>query len=117
MRSFAGVLIRKGLYMKPNNRVFAGLAFAAVCLTAIAVAPVARAQMNANEAELITNGPQVDPGDARGAQSGMQNVRDSARYESAVRSNPTFRATRERKECGPIGDPQLHADCLASFGR
>jgi hypothetical protein len=22
-----------------------------------------------------------------------------------------------RKECGPIGDPQLHAQCIASFGQ
>ena len=103
--------------MKSNKIMIAGLAVAAVCLTAIAAAPAARAQMGANGTELITNGPQADPGDAPGARSGMQNVRDSARYESVVRSNPNFRAARERKECGPIGDPQLHADCLASFGR
>jgi hypothetical protein len=103
--------------MKPNNRIIAGLAFAAVCLTAIAVAPAARAQMSASGAELITNGPQTDPGDARGAASGMQNERDSERYESALRSNPNFRAARVRKECGPIGDPQMQTDCVASFGR
>jgi len=97
--------------------IIASLAVAAVCLTAIAAAPAARAQMGVGRTELITNGPQADPGDAAGARSGMRNVRDSARYEAVVRSNPTFRAARERKECGPIGDPQLHANCIASFGR
>ncbi len=103
--------------MKSNNRLISGLAFAAVCLTAIAVAPAARAEMNASGAQVITNGPQTDQGDARGALSGQANVRDSARYEALVHSNPNFRAVRERKECGPIGDPQMHASCVASFGR
>jgi hypothetical protein len=103
--------------MKSNNRLLSGLAIAAVCLTAIAVAPAAHAEMNASGAQVITNGPQTDPGDARGAQSGQENVRDSARYEALVQSNPNFRAVRERKECGPIDDAQLHANCVASFGR
>lgn len=103
--------------MKSNSRILAGLAFAVVGLTAIALTPAARAQMNADGVEVITNGPQTDPGDARSAQSGQQNVRDSQRYDAVVRSNPTFRAVRERKECGPIGDPQMHAECVASFGR
>jgi len=103
--------------MKPNNRLIASLAFAAVCLTAIAVAPSARAEMNANGAEVITNGPQTNPGDAQGARSGQQNVRDSDRYDSLVHSNPAFRADRERKECGPISDPQMHANCVAGLGK
>jgi len=103
--------------MTPNNRILAGLAFAVVGLTAIAVSPAARAQMNADGVEVITNGPQTDPGDAQGSQSGQLNVRDSQRYEAVVRSNSTFRAVRERKECGPIGDPRMHAECVASFGR
>ena len=103
--------------MKPSNRIIASLTFAAVCLTVIAVAPATSAEMNANGAEVMTNGPQTDPGDARGALSGQGNVRDSARYEALVHSNPSFRAVRERKECGPIDDARMHANCVASFGR
>ncbi|HEV2334830.1 MAG TPA: hypothetical protein VGS13_05000, partial [Stellaceae bacterium] len=98
-------------------RLLSSLAITAVCLTAIAAAPAAHAEMNASGAQVITNRPPTDPGDARGALSGQENVRDSARYEALVHSNPNFRAVRERKECGPIGDPQMHASCLASFGR
>jgi hypothetical protein len=103
--------------MIPNNRIIASLAFAAVCLTAISIAPAADAEMNANGAEVITNGPRTDAGDVQGARSGWQNVRDSDRYESVVRSNRNFRAIRQRKECGPIDDARLHAHCVASFGR
>jgi hypothetical protein len=101
--------------MTPNRRVIASLAFATACLTVIATAPAARAQMEPNRAELITNGPQTDPGDRAGAISAPQNVRDSRNYESAVHSNPNFRAAREQKECGPIDDAKMHADCLATF--
>lgn len=103
--------------MKSKNRLLSGLAIAAVCLTAIVVAPAAHAERDASGAQVITNGPQTDPGDARGALSGQENVRDSARYEALVHSNPNFRAVRERKECGPINDAQMHANCVASFGR
>jgi hypothetical protein len=51
--------------MKPSNRIIASLTFAAVCLTVIAVAPATSAEMNANGAEVMTNGPQTDPGNAR----------------------------------------------------
>jgi len=43
------------------------------------------------------------------------NVRQSHAYEQALR-NPAFRAKRIREECGPIDDPQLHEQCVASFG-
>ncbi|MGC2413341.1 MAG: hypothetical protein WA459_11680 [Stellaceae bacterium] len=103
--------------MKSNNRLLSGLAIAAVCLTAIALTPAAHAETDASGARVITNGPQTDPGDARGALSGQANVRDSARYEALLHSNPNFRAVRERRECGPIDDAQMHANCIASFGR
>lgn len=103
--------------MKPNNRLIASLAFAAVCVTAVAVTPAARAEMNANGAEVITNGPQTSPGDAQGARSGQQNVRDSDRYDALVHSDPNFRAARELKECGPITDPRMHANCVAGLGK
>jgi hypothetical protein len=44
-------------------------------------------------------------------------VRDSGRYEAVVHANGSFRANRISKECGPINDPQLHASCVASFGK
>jgi hypothetical protein len=52
---------------------------------------------------------QIDPGAAA-------NVRQSEQYEQALRSNPGFRAQRMKQECGPINDPQLHQQCVASFG-
>jgi hypothetical protein len=103
--------------MTPNRRIITSLAFATACLSMIATTPVARAQVDPNRAELITNGPQTDPGDRAGARSAPQNVRDSARYESAVHANSNFRAVRERKECGSIDDAGMHADCLATFSK
>ena len=103
--------------MKPNNRIIAGLAFAAGCLTAIAITPAVRAEMNPNGVEVLTSGLLTSPGDAPGAQSGLQNVRDSERYEWLVHSNPNFRAVRKPKECGPTADAPMHADCDSSLGR
>ena len=51
----------------------------------------------------------------RGNESAAQNVRESQQYEQLVCSNPAFRERRMREECGPITDPQLHQNCLASF--
>jgi len=48
--------------------------------------------------------------------SAAANVRSSEQYEQALRSNPSFRAKRMKEECGPITDPQLHQQCVASFG-
>jgi hypothetical protein len=44
------------------------------------------------------------------------NVRQSQQYEQVLRSNPSFRAKRMQEECGPINDPQLHQQCVDSFG-
>ena len=44
------------------------------------------------------------------------NVAQSQRYEALVRTDPSFRAKRIAEECDPINDPQLHAQCVASFG-
>jgi hypothetical protein len=100
--------------MKTKHKWKAILAFAAF-LTAAASMPIARAEMNTRGAAVMTNGPQVDPGDSSGSGSAPQNVRDSRRYEAVVHSNNSFRAGRIAKECGPIDDPKLHADCIASF--
>jgi hypothetical protein len=51
----------------------------------------------------------------RGNESAAQNVRESQQYEQLVCSNPAFRERRMREECGPITDPQLHQNCLATF--
>jgi hypothetical protein len=91
------------------------LALAGVCLTAIAVTPAVRAQQAGVRTDLITNGPQANPGDAAGAAAAQQNRRERGQYEMLLRSNPAFRARRIAKECGPISDPQLHASCITSF--
>jgi hypothetical protein len=54
-------------------------------------------------------------GDASGNGSAAQNVRESQQYEQLVCSNPSFRERRMREECGPITDPQMHQNCLATF--
>ena len=43
-------------------------------------------------------------------------VRQSQTYEQVLQSNPSFRAKRMQQECGPVTDPELHANCVASFG-
>ena len=45
-----------------------------------------------------------------------QNVRKSRQYDHLVSTNSSFRASRMRKECGPISDGELRANCLTSFG-
>ncbi len=87
------------------------LAFAAVCLMAVSDMSMAHAQ----PAQVITNGPQVDQGDVSPNWSARQNARESERYDRLLETSRAFREARMRKECGPITDPQLHADCLASF--
>jgi hypothetical protein len=44
-----------------------------------------------------------------------QNVHRSQHYDHLVSTNGSFRASRMRKECGPIGDPELRASCVGSF--
>jgi hypothetical protein len=44
------------------------------------------------------------------------NVRQSEQYEQELRGNASFRAQRMKQECGPINDPQLHQQCVDSFG-
>ena len=117
------------------------LAFAAVCLTAIATLSGAHAQMGywpppgpyglppgaygpASRSvpppagtQVITNGPQTSPGDVSPSWSPQRNVAESAQYDRLLKESPTFRQARMRKECGPITDPQLHRQCLNSFGQ
>ena len=94
------------------------LAFATVCLTAVATLP-AHAQMadtpGAPGTEVVTNGPQTNPGDMSPSWSARQNVIQSQRYDRLLETNRGFRQARMRKECGPITDPDLRQQCLASF--
>ena len=92
------------------------LAFAAACLMTASALPDAHAQM-AGGTQLITNGPQTSPGDVSTPWSAQQNVIESQRYDRLLETSPAFRQARMRQECGPITDPQLHADCLASFNQ
>ena len=132
----------------------AGVAFAAVCLTAIATLSAVHAQMGGPPpgsywappaaydyapghygpppspyapqsryappsagTQLITNGPQVNPGDVSPSWSPQRNVAESEQYDRLLKTNPAFRQARMSKECGPITDPQLHHQCLESFAR
>jgi hypothetical protein len=45
-----------------------------------------------------------------------QNIRKSQQYDYLVSTNAAYRSSRVRKECGPIGDPDLRNSCVASFG-
>jgi hypothetical protein len=89
------------------RKTILGAALAAASALAIAAAQAAPAQ-------LVTNGPQANPA---GAWSAHQNVIESHNYDRLVETNRSFRAARERDECGPVTDPQLHAQCIASFRR
>ena len=93
------------------------LAFATACLTAVATLP-AHAQMAASGApgtEVVTNGPQTNSGDVSPSWSARRNVIESQHYDRLLETNRGFRQARMRKECGPITDPELRQQCLASF--
>ena len=94
------------------------LAFATACLTAVASVPAhARMAAPAPGTEVVTNGPQTNPGDMSPSWSARQNVVQSQRYDRLLETNRGFRQARMRKECGPITDPQLHQQCLDSFAQ
>lgn len=44
-----------------------------------------------------------------------QNVHRSQQYDHLLASNSSYRASRMRKECGPIRDVELRASCVGSF--
>jgi hypothetical protein len=94
-----------------------GLVFATACLTAVSILP-AHAQMAAPGApatEVVTNGPQTNAGDMSPSWSARRNVQESQQYDRLLETNRGFRQARMRKECGPISDPELRQQCLASF--
>jgi hypothetical protein len=105
------------------NKTVTSLAFAAGCVLVLAATP-ASAQYYPQpqpfagpppvQNQLVTNGPQASRGDF-GDWSARRNNIESAHYDRLLETSPGFRMTRMRKECGPIRDPQLHDQCMASF--
>ncbi|HEX3952925.1 MAG TPA: hypothetical protein VHW90_05090 [Stellaceae bacterium] len=92
------------------SKTVTSLAFAAACVVAVGTAPA-----HAQTSQLVTNGPQASGGDF-GGWSARRNVIESHQYDRLLQSNRGFRQARMNKECGPINDPQLHQQCVASFG-
>ena len=86
-------------------------AFAAACLASIS----AVSAQPAGETVLVAPPPRVDPGDVNW--NPQRNVIESQKYDRLLETNPAFRMARMRRECGPITDPQLHAECIASFNQ
>lgn len=66
-----------------------------------------------DEVDYYSDAPKVEPGDFNW--SARRNVKDSDRYETLVHTNPAFRAARIDKECGPITEPDLYQQCVATF--
>ena len=93
------------------SKTVTSLAFAAGCLIASGAMPAHAQYYNP---EVITNGPQASGGDF-GDWSARRNNMESAQYDRLLETSAGFRHARMRKECGPIGDPQLRDQCLASF--
>ncbi len=50
-----------------------------------------------------------------GNETPQQNVRASQQYQQLTCSNPSFRANRIAKECGPLQGSQFYDSCVASF--
>ncbi|MGB9645776.1 MAG: hypothetical protein WCB44_11740 [Stellaceae bacterium] len=76
--------------------------------------PAAVAQTG-GETVVVTPPPRVDPGDLNW--NPQSNLVEAQEYDRLLETNPAFRMARIRKECGPITDPQLHAQCVASFNQ
>ena len=93
------------------------LAGAGALLALAGVTIPAQAQMIVPPAriDVYSNMPQVSPGDDPANWSARKNVVESNRYERLTHTNPAFRAARIRKECGPITEPDLYQQCVATF--
>ena len=87
------------------------LAFAAACL---AMTVPAGAQTG-GETVVVRPPPRVDPGDFNW--NPLANLKEAQQYDRLLGTNRAFRIARIQKECGPITDPQLRADCVASFNQ
>ena len=103
------------------NKTLTGLAFLAGCGLAMAAMPAQAQYYPASPQpmgppELVTNGPQASRGDF-GDWSARRNNIESAHYDRLLETNRGFRMARMRKECGPIADPEMHNNCMASFNQ
>ena len=106
-----------------TSKTVLSVAFAAGCALAMGATTPAKAEMYPGpyagpmpvETHLVTNGPQAGSGDVNW--SARRNNAESAQYDRLLRSNAGFRQSRMRKECGPISDPQLRSQCVASFSQ
>ena len=74
--------------------------------------PAAPSAAGTSNTDVVSNGPQGSPPPDRSAR---RNVIQSEHYDRLLENNRGFRQARMRKECGPITDPQLRQQCLASF--
>ena len=95
------------------------LAFAALCLGAVAATPASAQNMNyqmSTTGRVATPAP-VARGGAYGDWSAARNVRASMRYDRLLETSMGFRRHRMWRECHTIGDPQLRQDCIASFAQ
>ena len=99
------------------RKTLTSLAVAAGCLTMAAGIPAAVQAQMAPPDQLITNGPQSSGVEQSGNWSARANVVQSEHYQRLVDTNRAFRHVRMIKECGPITDPQLHQQCVASFSQ
>jgi hypothetical protein len=79
--------------------------------------PASAETAGTGRAEVVTNGPQANPDNTSPAWSARQNVIQSQRYDRLLETDRAFREARMHKECGPITDPQLRQQCLASFSQ
>lgn len=89
------------------------LTLAAGCALALAI-PAAQAQTM--DTQVLSTTPRVNAGDRAGWLAAQNNA-ESRQYMRLLQTNWNFRQARIRKECGPVTDPQLHANCVASFDR
>jgi len=85
---------------------------AAAVVLAVSALPASAQYANP---DVVTNGPQTNPGDMSPSWSARRNVIESQHYDRLLETSRAFRQARMQKECGPINDPELRASCLASF--
>src|SRR3954464_6942000 len=82
-----------------TRKTVTSLALAAGCVIALAI-PTAQAQVRSSW----------------GGNPALNNA-ESAQYDRLLETSPGFRQSRMGRECGPIADPQLRQNCLASFAQ
>jgi hypothetical protein len=92
-------------------KTLATAAAAAGLLAMTAVVPAAQAQPGPDNgnAWVMRNGEWV--------WSPRLNIINSEHYSRLVATDPAFRHSRMRVECGPITDPMLHQQCIQSFAQ